>query len=65
MSALGTGAMGQAIREAKGEGDASDLAAVTVEVPELCPRFTARAFTDVKIGPSRCGSSSTRRGGAA
>ena len=23
-----------------------------VEVPELCPRFTARAFTDVEIGPS-------------
>jgi phenylalanyl-tRNA synthetase beta chain len=25
---------------------------VTVEVPELCPRFTARVFTDVEIGPS-------------
>lgn len=37
---------------AAGEGDVSDLASVTVEVPELCPRFTARAFTDVKIGPS-------------
>ena len=24
----------------------------TVEVPELCPRFTARVFTDVEIGPS-------------
>jgi len=33
-------------------GDVHDLASVTVEVPELCPRFTARAFLDVKIGPS-------------
>ena len=27
--------------------------AVTVECPELCPRFTARVFEDVTIGPSR------------
>jgi phenylalanyl-tRNA synthetase beta chain len=27
-------------------------ATVTVECPELCPRFTARVFEDVKIGPS-------------
>jgi phenylalanyl-tRNA synthetase beta chain len=37
---------------AEGEGEASDYASVTVEVPELCPRFTARVFTDVMIGPS-------------
>jgi len=37
---------------ATGEGEASDFASVTVEVPELCPRFTARVFTDVQIGPS-------------
>ncbi|HET9153241.1 MAG TPA: phenylalanine--tRNA ligase subunit beta [Solirubrobacterales bacterium] len=37
---------------AEGEGDVSDYASVTVEVPELCPRFTARVFTDVTIGPS-------------
>ena len=37
---------------AEGEGEASDYASVTVEVPELCPRFTARVFTDVNIGPS-------------
>jgi phenylalanyl-tRNA synthetase beta chain len=37
---------------AEGEGEASDYASVTVEVPDLCPRFTARVFTDVKIGPS-------------
>ena len=38
--------------EAKGAGVASDYASVRVEVPELCPRFTARVFTDVEIGPS-------------
>jgi phenylalanyl-tRNA synthetase beta chain len=37
---------------AEGEGVASDYGSVTVEVPELCPRFTARVFTDVTIGPS-------------
>ena len=38
--------------DASGEGKAEDYASVTVEVPELCPRFTARVFTDVTIGPS-------------
>jgi phenylalanyl-tRNA synthetase beta chain len=33
-------------------GSASDLATVRVEVPELCPRFTARAFEGVQMGPS-------------
>jgi phenylalanyl-tRNA synthetase beta chain len=37
---------------AEGDGEAGDYASVTVEVPELCPRFTARVFTDVEIGPS-------------
>jgi len=37
---------------AEGDGEASDYASVAVEVPDLCPRFTARVFTDVKIGPS-------------
>jgi phenylalanyl-tRNA synthetase beta chain len=37
---------------AEGEGEAGDYASVAVEVPELCPRFTARVFTDVRIGPS-------------
>jgi phenylalanyl-tRNA synthetase beta chain len=37
---------------AEGEGDVGDYAAVAVEVPELCPRFTARVFTEVTIGPS-------------
>ena len=35
-----------------GAESASDYASITVEVPELCPRFTARVFTDVMIGPS-------------
>ncbi|MDX6609604.1 MAG: phenylalanyl-tRNA synthetase beta chain [Solirubrobacterales bacterium] len=37
---------------AAGEGDVNDYASVTVEVPDLCPRFTARVFTDVTIAPS-------------
>jgi phenylalanyl-tRNA synthetase beta chain len=37
---------------AEGEGEVGDLASVAVEVPGLCPRFTARVFTDVTIGPS-------------
>ena len=38
--------------EPAGEDDASDHASVAVEVPELCPRFTARVFEDVTIAPS-------------
>jgi phenylalanyl-tRNA synthetase beta chain len=38
--------------EATGEGEVTDYASVTVEAPELCPRFTARVFTDVTIGAS-------------
>jgi len=37
---------------AEGNGEASDHASVGVDVPDLCPRFTARVFTDVTIGPS-------------
>jgi len=37
---------------AEGEGKVEDYASVAVEVPELCPRFTARVFTDVTIAPS-------------
>ena len=37
---------------AEGDGEVGDYASVTVEVPDLCPRFTARVFTDVTIGPS-------------
>ncbi len=38
--------------EAAGAGSVDDLASVTVEVPDLCPRFTARVFTGVAMGPS-------------
>jgi phenylalanyl-tRNA synthetase beta chain len=38
--------------EASGDDRVTDHASVTVEVPELCPRFTARVFTDATIGPS-------------
>jgi phenylalanyl-tRNA synthetase beta chain len=37
---------------AEGPGEVGDYASVAVEVPELCPRFTARVYTDVEIGPS-------------
>jgi phenylalanyl-tRNA synthetase beta chain len=37
---------------AEGQGDVSAYASVAVEVPDLCPRFTARVFTDVTIAPS-------------
>ena len=37
---------------AEGEGEVADFASVAVEVPELCPRFTARVFADVTVGPS-------------
>jgi len=33
-------------------GDAIPGVSVDVQVPELCPRFTARLFEDVTIGPS-------------
>jgi phenylalanyl-tRNA synthetase beta chain len=36
----------------EGKGEVGDYASVEVEVPELCPRFTARVFTEVTIGPS-------------
>ena len=42
-------ALGRAIRARDGEVAGVEVA---VEVPELCPRFTARVFEDVRIGPS-------------
>ena len=33
-------------------GSTSDLVTVAIDAPERCSRFTARGFTDVKIGPS-------------
>ncbi len=37
---------------AAGEGTVADYASVAVDVPELCPRFTARVFTEVTVGTS-------------
>jgi phenylalanyl-tRNA synthetase beta chain len=37
---------------AEGAGSVEDYASVAVEVPDLCPRFTGRVFTDVTIAPS-------------
>jgi phenylalanyl-tRNA synthetase beta chain len=37
---------------AEGEGEVSDYISVSVEDPELCPRFSVRVFTDVTVGPS-------------
>jgi phenylalanyl-tRNA synthetase beta chain len=37
---------------AAGSGEARDYASVTVEVPELCPRFTARVLTGVEVAAS-------------
>jgi phenylalanyl-tRNA synthetase beta chain len=37
---------------AEGDGRAEDLVSVTVADPDLCPRFSLRVFTDVKVGPS-------------
>ncbi len=37
--------------DAHPDGEVSQ-ATINVECPELCPRFTARVFEDVKIGPS-------------
>ena len=38
--------------EADSGGKVEDLASIEVKAPELCPRFTARVFTGVKVGPS-------------
>ena len=35
-----------------GNEDVSQLASVEVECPEMCPRFTARVFTEVEVGDS-------------
>ena len=42
---------GPRTRRPRARGRSADYASVTVEVPELCPRFTARVFTDVDDRP--------------
>jgi phenylalanyl-tRNA synthetase beta chain len=40
------------VRIVEGDGSASELLAVRVEDPVLCPRFVARVITGVTVGPS-------------
>ncbi len=37
---------------ASGAGSVEEVASVAVEVPDLCPRFTARGFTEIELAPS-------------
>ena len=37
---------------AEGNGDVRDHASVEVHDPDLCPRYMARVFLDVRVGPS-------------
>ena len=38
--------------EATGHGTASDHVRARIDAPEMCPRWAARVFTDVRVGPS-------------
>jgi phenylalanyl-tRNA synthetase beta chain len=38
--------------EPSSDDEVTDYASVDVQAPDLCPRFTARVFVDVKLGPS-------------
>jgi phenylalanyl-tRNA synthetase beta chain len=40
------------VEPAASGGSTSDLVTVAIDAPDRCSRFTARGFTDVKIGPS-------------
>ena len=40
------------IEPAASGGSTAELVTVAIDAPERCSRFTARGFTDVKIGPS-------------
>ena len=51
-AALGQTFREPVIKDVKGEGDCRDIAQVTVENPYLCPRYTARVVTELKIEPS-------------
>lgn len=35
-----------------GKGEVNDITSVTVDAPDLCPRYTARVIKNVKIAPS-------------
>lgn len=51
-AALGQPFTEPAIRQVAGTGNEADYASVTVENGELCPRYTARVVTDIRIEPS-------------
>ncbi len=51
-AALGQTFKEPCIKEVAGTGNAADLARVTVENTDLCPRYTARVMTDIRIAPS-------------
>ncbi len=51
-SALGQPFNEPVIERIQGEGNADDYASVTIDNPELCPRYCARVVTDLKIEPS-------------
>jgi len=36
----------------EGSGNAGDYVSIEIENPELCPRYSARIVTDIKVGPS-------------
>ncbi len=38
--------------EATGEGTADDYVKARIDAPDMCPRWAARVFTDVRVGPS-------------
>ena len=51
-AALGQPFREPVIRQVDGTGSESDYASVTVKNTELCPRYTARVVTDIRIEPS-------------
>ena len=51
-AALGQTFREPAIRPVEGTGNESDYASVTVKNTDLCPRYTARVVTDIRIEPS-------------
>lgn len=51
-AALGQPFREPVIRKVEGTGSESDYASVTVKNTELCPRYTARVVTDIRIEPS-------------
>ena len=42
----------EALLEEEGSERTAERVRIIVQDPELCPRFTARGYTDVKVGPS-------------